>query len=111
LRSLSTSVTVLLAGAFLLGGLLGGVATSYRLRSAVAAPVTQYALWRMGITAGEPWWKQLGKPEGAEACRARVLKLSGRGVVGLLSWYPDPAAGFNVHAGCLPAGYDPYERK
>lgn len=74
---------------------------------------TRWVLWHMGVTNGDQWFKRLGDPAGgdAEACRTEVKTKADRMVAGLIGWYPDVSVGRGVYIGCLPAGYDPYERR
>jgi hypothetical protein len=58
-------------------------------------------------------WKVQEAAQPADACRARVRALADRGAlapVGLIAWYPVPGPPGHW-VGCLPEGYDPYERR
>ncbi len=66
-----------------------------------------------GAGYGEYLWKPVQTfPTGA-ACREAVRARADRGPlapVGLIAWYPTPGAPGHW-VGCLPSGYDPYERR
>lgn len=103
-------------GLLIVGGLMllaGCAAAPCRTESAVN-------LWRFYTMeqrvdgAETPYvWKAEGVPLPLEACRDLVRVKSERGSlapVGVIAWY-HPPQNPRLWYGCLPDGYDPYERR
>ena len=96
--------------------LLAGCATGAAVtgRAPIAGSWTLFTMdQQAGGGYGDFLWKPVETFPTGDACRVAVRARADRGPIapiGLIAWYPLPdAPGHWI--GCLPFGYDPYERR
>ena len=96
---------------------------------ALACEWKLYGMYADGSLSDGYWWKPIRLVKSGEACRAMVKQATGRPAVGIIQWYQfpykeegapswlkeimaaKPTGGREPWIGCLPADYDPTERR